>query len=126
MLGLGRSAITALIDAGFVTPSRGARNEYRFTFQDVVLLRTAHQLREAEIPARRMLRSLKQLKERLPDQLPLSGLRIRAIGNDVAVRNVDASWEDHSGQLLLDFEVAPSNGGSVSFLQRSASVHAQV
>jgi tetratricopeptide (TPR) repeat protein len=121
MLGLGRGAITALIDAGFVTPSRGLRNEYRFTFQDVVVLRTAYQLREAQIPARRMMRSLKQLKERLPEQLPLSGLRIRAIGNDVAVRTADAGWEDHSGQLLLDFEVAASKTGSVAFLQRGTS-----
>lgn len=121
MLGLGRSAVAALIEAGFVTPSRGPRNEYRFTFQDVVVLRTAHQLREANIPARRMMRSLKQLKERLPEQLPLSGLRIRAIGNDVAVRTADAGWEDHSGQLLLDFEIAAAKGGSVSFLPRSTS-----
>jgi tetratricopeptide (TPR) repeat protein len=120
MLGLGRSVITSLIDAGFVSPARGARNEYRFTFQDVVLLRTAYHLRAAKIPARKMLRSLRQLKERLPQELPLSGLRIRAIGNDVAVRMADAGWEADSGQLLMDFEVASSQG-SVSFLQRTAT-----
>ena len=44
MLGLGRSVITGLITAGFVSPSRGARTEYRFSFQDVVRLgpRTSH------------------------------------------------------------------------------------
>ena len=120
MLGLGRGVITGLIDAGFVSPSRGARNEYRFTFQDVVLLRTAYHLRAAKIPARKMLRSLRQLKERLPQELPLSGLRIRAIGNDVAVRNADAGWEAQSGQLLMDFEVASSQG-TVSFMQPSAA-----
>ena len=120
MLGLGRSVITGLIDAGFVSPARGARNEYRFTFQDVVLLRTAYHLRAAKIPARKMLRSLRQLKERLPQELPLSGLRIRAIGNDVAVRTADAGWEAESGQLLMDFEVASSQG-SVSFMQRTAA-----
>ncbi|HEX3139547.1 MAG TPA: MerR family transcriptional regulator, partial [Rhizobacter sp.] len=120
MLGLGRSVITGLIDAGFVSPARGARNEYRFTFQDVVLLRTAYHLRAANIPARKMLRSLRQLKERLPQELPLSGLRIRAIGNDVAVRTADAGWEAQSGQLLMDFEVASSKG-SVSFLQRDTT-----
>ena len=57
MLGFGRGVITGLIEAGFVAPSRGARNEYRFTFQDVVLLRTAYQLRAARIPARRVLNS---------------------------------------------------------------------
>jgi tetratricopeptide (TPR) repeat protein len=117
MLGLSRSVIVHLIDAGFVLPERGARNEYRFSFQDVVLLRTAHGLRAADIPARRLVQSLKQLKARLPTQIPLSGLRIKAIGDAVAVKDGDAHWDAHSGQLLMDFEVATS-GGSVSFLTR--------
>ena len=118
MLGLGRSAIASLISAGFVSPTRGARNEYRFTFQDVVLLRTAHHLKIAKIPPRRLLRSLRQLRAKLPAEMPLTGLRIRAVGNDVAVRNGDAQWESDSGQLLMDFEVASSQG-TVSFLQRA-------
>ena len=56
MLGLSRGVISGLIAAGFVTPTRGARNEYRFTFQDVVLLRTAHRLQAAQIPPRKILR----------------------------------------------------------------------
>ena len=44
MLGLSRGVITGLVDAGFVTPTRGKRREYRFSFQDVVLLRTAYGL----------------------------------------------------------------------------------
>ena len=94
MLALPRRTITALISAGFVTPQRGPRNAYRFTFQDVVLLRTAHQLREAQLPQRRLLRSLTQLRAKLPDQMPMSGLRIKVIGNDVAVRDAAAgNWE---------------------------------
>ena len=118
MLGIGRSAISSLISAGFVSPARGARNEYRFSFQDVVLLRTAYHLRAANISPRRMLHSLKQLRSKLPDELPLSGLRITAIGNDVAVREGNAQWEATSGQLLLDFDVATTQG-TVSFLQRT-------
>lgn len=121
MLGLGRSAVTSLIDAGVVTPTRGRRNEFRFSFQDVVLLRTAAQLRAAQIPPRRMHRSLQLLKARLPVEMPLSGLRIKAIGNSVAVRAADAQWESDAGQLLLDLEVAPTTGGSVSFLDRGAA-----
>ncbi|WP_418314696.1 tetratricopeptide repeat protein [Piscinibacter sakaiensis] len=111
MLGLSRKVITRLIAAGFVVPQRGPRNAYRFSFQDVVLLRTAHQLRQAKIGPRRLLRSLKQLKAKLPDEMPLSGLRIKVIGNDVAVRDADARWEAPSGQLLLDFEVAAAHSG---------------
>lgn len=117
MLGLGRSVITSIIGAGFVSPSRGSRNEYRFSFQDVVLLRTAHHLIEAKIPSRRMLRSLKQLRSKLPIALPMSGLRITAIGNDVVVRDGDAYWEAGTGQLMMDFEVAGKEG-EVTFLIR--------
>ena len=117
MLGLGRGVIAGLIDAGFVSPSRGRRNEYRFTFQDVVLLRTAFELKSANVPSRRLLRSLQRLKSKLPEELPLSGLRIRAIGNDIAVRTADAQWEADSGQLLMDFEVA-APAGTISFLQK--------
>ena len=116
MLGLGRSVVSSLISGGFVSPARGARNEYRFTFQDVVLLRTAYHLRAAHIPPRRMLRSLKQLRSKLPDELPLSGLRITAVGNNVAVREGNSQWEAETGQLLMDFEVANAQG-TVAFLQ---------
>jgi hypothetical protein len=67
MLGIPRAVITRLIAAGFVTPSRGKRREYRFTFQDVVLLRTAYGLQAADIPARKILRSLQRLKATLPE-----------------------------------------------------------
>ncbi|RZT97802.1 tetratricopeptide repeat protein [Rivibacter subsaxonicus] len=120
MLGLGRSVISSIIGAGFVTPVRGARNEYRFSFQDVVLLRTAHDLRTARIPRRRVLRALQILKDKLPVELPLSGLRITAIGNDVVVREGTTHREVETGQLLFDFGVS-SSAGTVTFLQPTAA-----
>ncbi len=118
MLGVSRAVLSGFIEAGFVRPSRGARNEYRFTFQDVVLLRTAQALQAARIPPRRILSSLKRLKAALPRELPLSGLRITAVGNDIAVRNGANQLEADSGQLLMDFEVAPVRG-AVAFLQHA-------
>jgi len=117
MLGISRSAISSLMAAGFVSPGRGQRREYRFTFQDVVMLRTAHSLREAQIPGRKILRSLRRLRDSLPSELPLSGLRITAAGNEVAVREGTTQWQIDSGQLLLDFEIRPS-GASVSLLSK--------
>ena len=119
MLGLGRGVVTALVAAGFVTPARGPRNEYRFTFQDVVRQRTAHSLRAAKVPPRRLLRSLKELRAKLPASVPLSGLRIKAVGNEVAVREAGSDWEVQSGQLLIDFEVTPARG-LISFLEHAA------
>jgi len=110
MLGLSRAVVTGLVAAGFVTPSRGPRREYRFNFQDVVLLRTAYSLQAARVPASRIVRALKKLKSSLPDELPLTGLRITAVGSDVAVREGERQWDAETGQLLMDFEVKPTRG----------------
>jgi hypothetical protein len=80
MLGLSRTIVAGLIAEGFVAPTRGPRNEWRFTFQDLMLLRTAHALQASKIPPRKILRSLARLKATLPRELPLTGLRITAIG----------------------------------------------
>lgn len=118
MLGMSRSVISGLVASGFVTPSRGKRNELRFSFQDVVLLRTAHGLQSAHIPPRKILRSLQRLKATLPDELPLSGLRITAVGNEIAVRQGRTQWHADSGQLLMDFELVPA-GETVAFLAKA-------
>mgnify|MGYP001060917552 FL=1 len=105
LLGLSRSAIVQLVKLGFVKPERGARRAYEFSFQDVVLLRTAHELRSASIPTAKILRALRRLKDELPADAPLSGLRITAVGNDIVVRNRDSQWAADTGQLLMDFDV---------------------
>jgi len=120
MLGLSRAIVAALIAEGFVTPTRGRRNEWRFTFQDLMLLRTAHALQASKIPPRKILRSLARLKATLPQELPLTGLRITAIGADVAVRSPQGQWQADSGQLLMDFDVTPL-GGSVAILARDTA-----
>ena len=117
MLGISRAVIGSLVASGFVTPSRGRRHEYRFTFQDVVLLRTAYSLCEAKIPARKILQSLRRLRNALPDEVPLTGLRISAVGNEVAVQEGNARRHVDSGQLLFDFDV-PAGPGSVSVMER--------
>lgn len=118
MLGVSRRVVTGLVDAGFVTPTRGPRNALRFTFQDVVLLRTALQLRASQISPRKIVQALRRLRAELPDELPLSGIRVTAVGNDIAVRTGPSQWDAITGQQLLDFEVAEIRG-EVVFLDAS-------
>ena len=125
MLGLSRAVVSGLIDAGFVTPQRGPRREYRFTFQDIVVLRTAHGLQAAKIPPRRIVQTLRRLRARLPAEMPLSGLRITAVGNEIAVHEGRTRWQADSGQLLMDFELQPG-GGSVRRLSRTEPSAARV
>lgn len=110
LLGLSRGTILGLIRAGFVAPARGARREYRFSFQDLVLLRVARDLRAAKVPPRRITRSLKALRRRLPQAVPLSGLRIAAVGDRVVVAEGRGRWQADSGQYLLDLDVGLEGG----------------
>jgi tetratricopeptide (TPR) repeat protein len=103
LLGVSRRVLSGLVAAGFVSPSRGHRNELRFSFRDVVLLRTACQLQSARIPTRSILQALQRLKSDMPEEASLTGLRISAVGNAVAVRAGPTQWDANSGQLLLDF-----------------------
>jgi tetratricopeptide (TPR) repeat protein len=116
LLGLPRSIICGLIDAGFVSPSRGRRREYRFSFQDLVVLRAAAALVEARLPTTRILRSLRRLRTQIPSQIPLSGLRVEAVGDAVVVREGDAQWQTHDGQYVLRFHVESPPGGRLAFL----------
>jgi predicted Zn-dependent protease len=118
MLGLSRAVVSGFVTAGFVTPERGPRNEQRFSFQDLLLLRTAHALQRAEIPPRKLLSALTKLAKSLPGELPLTGLRITAVGTEIAVHDTGGAWNPDTGQVLLDFDVAPS-GGELAFLQRA-------
>jgi tetratricopeptide (TPR) repeat protein len=110
LLRLPRSTIRALIQAGFVTPSRGPRNALRFSFQDLIVLRTAQALAAARVPAKRITRSLKELRRNLPAAMPLSGLSISALGDRVVVKEGAKSWQAESGQYVLAFEGDPAAG----------------
>lgn len=113
--------IRSLITAGFVTPERGPRRQFVFTFKDLIVLKMAHGLASAQLSARRISRSLKLLRAQLPDKAPLTGLRIEAVGNEVVVNDGDSQWAADSGQYLLGFQVL-ARDGDVLVLEREASV----
>lgn len=117
MLRLPRSTIRALIEAGFVSPARGPRNAWRFSFQDLIVLRTAQALVGANVPRKRITRSIRELRRHLPAAMPLSGLSICAVADRVVVKEGAARWQAESGQYLLAFEGDPS-GGSLKVIER--------
>jgi tetratricopeptide (TPR) repeat protein len=123
LLGLPRSTIRALVEAGFVAPARGPRNAWLFSFQDLIVLRTAQALAAANVPRQRITRSVKALRRRLPQSMPLSGLSICAVGDRVAVREGASRWQAESGQYVLAFEGDPANG-SLSVIERVAAKRA--
>lgn len=116
LIGLPRATLRTLIDAGFVVPGRGPRNALRFTFRDLILLRTAQGLVDANVSNRRIAKSLKELRRHLPDAVPLSGVAISAVADRIVVRLKEEGgrWLADSGQYLLELGTE-NNGVGVNF-----------
>jgi tetratricopeptide (TPR) repeat protein len=100
-------------------PRRGSGGNYRFSFQDLVLLRTARDL-STQVPPRRLRRALCRLKEQLPVGRELSALRITVDGDDVVVQDGRSTWEPLSGQILLNFEVSEIAAEVAPLVRRAA------
>src|SRR5438034_1145126 len=66
---LPRSRIRSFVEAGFVSPARGPRNAWLFSFQDLIVLRTAQALAAAKVPHKRIARSVKELLHGTGDAL---------------------------------------------------------
>lgn len=105
LLGLSEARVRSFVRAGFLVPERDGR-ELVFSFQDLVLLRTAKGLIDAEIAPARVKRVLRKLKAQLPDGRPLTGVAIGAEGNKIVVRDGQVRWNPEDGQGLFDFDVA--------------------
>lgn len=103
---------------GGVIPKRGPDGGLRFTFQQLLLLRTTRGLLEAGVSPRRVRRVWSSLRRQLSDDRPLTSIRILADGNRAVAWDGNAPWQPDSGQFLLDFDAreiagAPEIGGPV-------------
>ncbi len=106
VLGLSTSTILTWARSGLLSPRRGPRGAYVFSFQDVALLRSARELLQADIPTRRVRAALERLQEQLPVGRPLSAVSVSSTGGHIFVRGEGDVWEPGSGQLQIDFQVA--------------------
>ena len=106
LLGLSADQVRSYVRAGFLAPRQGPRGEYYFSFQDLVLLRTAKGLLASRVPRRRVRLALQNLREQLPQDRALTGVRISAQGHHVVVRDGADVWNPESGQAFFDFELA--------------------
>src|SRR3989440_7245564 len=104
LLGLTVAQVQTFARDGFLTPppGRGARRKLQFSFQDLVILRTAKALVAARIPARRIRGALKNLRHQLPRGRSLAELRIVAEGDRIVVSDGTTAWNPESGATHLD------------------------
>jgi tetratricopeptide (TPR) repeat protein len=120
LVGLSAAQVRSYVRAGLVAPERGPTGEYRFSFQDVSILRTARTLLDSRIPPRRVRRALRRLREQLPAGVPLSAVSIGIDGDRILARHELALWNPESGQTLFDFSAQPAAGRVAPLEQRRA------
>jgi len=111
MLGMTASRLRAYVRAGLLCPQRGRDGELLFSFQDLLLLRTAEGLVTERLPPRRVRAALCRLRRILPASQPLTGVQLANASGHVVVRDGERAWRADSGQVLMPFEGAMLDGG---------------
>lgn len=124
LLALPQETIREIARAGILTPDRTPGQHYRFSFQDIIILRTAKELLNAGVGKSRINRTLFQLKKQLPSNRSLSSLRISGDAGDVVIREDDKVYNPESGQIHFDFSIADL-AGTVAPLARQAAEEAE-
>jgi tetratricopeptide (TPR) repeat protein len=125
LLGLTLAQIRGYVRAGVIAPARGPRGEWCFSFQDLVFLRVVKGLATSRVPPRRVRQALQRLREQLPEDRPLSGVRLAALGGEVVVREQDRVWSPATGQYWLDFEAAGERSAAVPLPPRAPAAGAE-
>ena len=125
LIGLPPERIRGFVRRGLIAPARGAAGEYRFSFQDMVLLRTAKGLLQTDVSSRRAYAALANLKEQIAgqrDEQPLSAMRIFVDGSTVVAQQADALWDAETGQGVFAFAVSQLAGEVRALAQRNLSI----
>jgi tetratricopeptide (TPR) repeat protein len=112
------SLVGALARAHYITPAaRDGKTSY--TFQDLLILRTASALKAAKISTAKITAALGHIRATLPPGAVLSTLALAASGKDLLVRAGDRVWEANSRQYPLP--LSESKGASVTPLVAALS-----
>jgi tetratricopeptide (TPR) repeat protein len=120
LFGIPASQVRSLIRAGHINPLKKA-GRLSYSFQDLIVLRTLGSLRAAKIPTKKINRTLREIRDSLPGELPLSGLSIVAVGDRIVVREGQALRESDTGQYTLALEFVEQSGDLLMIDKRTNS-----
>lgn len=104
ILGLSPGQVRGYVRAGFLSPERDEDGHMRFSFPDLVFLRTARGLMTERIPPRRVKQALERLREQLPGDRRLNAVRIATEGSRIVAEDGAGRWLPESGQAIFDFD----------------------
>src|SRR4029077_14629598 len=104
ILGLPDSKMRSCARAALLAPVRGPGGRLRWSFQDLLLLKTTRGLLEARVPPRRIRRMLASLRRQLPADQALWSASTYADGRRAIAWDGTARWQPDSGQFLFSFD----------------------
>lgn len=100
---LSPALLGSIARAGYTTATaREGRTTY--TFQDLLILRTASALHAAKISPAKIIAALGNIRNALPPGSLLTTLALSAAGSEVVVRQGADVWQTKSGQYSLPLE----------------------
>jgi len=112
------------IARGVLDPDKGPGDRYKFSFQDIVIFRTAKELLQTGVQRSKINSTLFRLRHQLPSNKPLTSLRISGDGGAVVLQEDNKVYNPESGQLHFNFAVADL-AGTVAPLARKAASEAE-
>jgi tetratricopeptide (TPR) repeat protein len=121
MLGMPVEEVRRFAREGLVPARRGPRNELRFAFEDLPVLRAASGLFHARLPAARVRRALARLRSQLPAGRSLGAGKVGSEGAQVVASDGGARWNPETGQTLLDLD-GPRRGREVTRLHARPAI----
>lgn len=104
VIGMSPDSVRRYVHRGLLEPQRDRRGHFNFEFQDVVLMRTAKRLLDAEVSSQKTLNLLLKIKAETEAVQKLASMRIFSNGQSVLIRNQRALWNADTGQGVLDFD----------------------
>jgi hypothetical protein len=116
--GVSEAVVRSLIRARHIHPENNG-GCLSFSFQDLIIMRTASALRAAKIPTRAINRALRRIRSTLPEGLPLSAQSLSVVGHRIVLRDGEYFWESDSGQYALPLETAPKMAAPVKSFQNN-------
>ena len=105
ILRLDGSQLRACLRAALL-PAPREESSHTYSFQNLVVLRTAKGLTEAGVSVAKIRKVLECLERQLGEEASMSSLKIYASGKRVVVWDGASRWQPDSGQFLLNFETA--------------------
>jgi len=108
-IGMSPNCVRRYVRRGLLEPVRDDRGHFNFEFQDLVLMRTAKRLLDAEVSSQKTLRLMLKIKSDNAAARKLASVRIITNGKSVLVKSHEAFWNVDTGQGVLDFDSRSSH-----------------